>query len=87
MSESITGVAVLGSDGETIVFIPPSSRTPTKINRVGDRLVVADKDGAISDETYGPLALEKCQDGATVFVVEMNKAGEHGRGFQLVVGA
>jgi hypothetical protein len=87
MSESITGVAVLGNSGETIVFIPPTSRTPTKIVRHDDRLVISDTDGAISDETYGPLALEKCQDGATVFVIEMDKAGEHGRGFQLVVGA
>lgn len=87
MSESITGVAVLGNSGETIVFISPTRRTPTKIVRHDDRLVVSDADGAISDETYGPLALEKCQDGATVFVIEMNKAGEHGRGFQLVVGA
>lgn len=87
MVESIKGVAVLGSGGETIVFIPPSPRTPSKLDREGDRLVISDADGAISDETYGELALEKCEPGATIFVIEMNKAGEHGRGFQLVVGA
>lgn len=87
MSDSITGVAVLGSDGVTIIFIPPGMRTPTKLQRIDNRLVVSDASGAISDEIYGPLTLEKCDAGATVFVVEMNKAGEHGRGFHLVVGA
>lgn len=84
MPNPISGIGLLGQGGEVILFVPPSRRTPTTVSRSGDRIVIGDDLGPISDETYGPLSLECCAPGREIHVVEMDRDGRHGRGFRLI---
>lgn len=83
MSQDVTGTSVVSSTNEVVLFIPPTPRTPTKLSCDGSRLIVADEQGVISDETYGPLTIERILEAKTAFVIEMQASGQHGRGFAL----
>lgn len=87
MSQDVTGTSLVSQTNEVVLFIPPTPRTPTKLRLDGSRILISDEQGVISDETYGPLTIERLVGNKTSFVVEMQASGQHGRALTLPLEA
>jgi hypothetical protein len=81
----VTGVALVSSSNEVVVFVPALSASPDRMRIDGDVIVLDGKTVALSAETYGPLAIGKLIEVGWATVVELGADGKPCRGVRLTL--
>lgn len=83
MSQDVTGTSLISADNDVVLFIPPTPASPDRVRLDGQRIQVLEKDVVVSDETYGPITIERLSQNKACIVFEMLASGQHGRAFHL----
>ncbi len=87
MSQDVTGTSLVSAANELVLFIPPTTASPDRVRLDGQRIQVLEKEVVVSDESYGPITIERLSLSKACIVFEMLASGQHGRAFQLSLEA